>query len=144
MLKPRRACGVSMCVCLTAYVYYCRAPIDWSIPSSALLPSSSAMSVPPPIHSIPINTRGTYSHTHIQRQVNMKSKIDKRKQYNLFFFPLLNSIQYALFSHTHCSSSEGTHSASSSLSIQIVQNAAHVLPFTDIYKLQISPLEVVF
>lgn len=41
-------------------VGHCRAPIDCSMPSSLPLSCSAATSLPPPTHSSPMNTRGTY------------------------------------------------------------------------------------
>lgn len=39
---------------------HCRAPIDCSMLSSLPLSCSAATSLPPPTHSSPMNTRGTY------------------------------------------------------------------------------------
>lgn len=44
---------------------HCRAPIDCSMPSSFPLLCSAATSLPPPTHSSPMNTRGTYVMSHV-------------------------------------------------------------------------------
>lgn len=40
---------------------YCKAPIDCSMPSSFPLLCSASTSLPPPTHSSPMNTRGTWN-----------------------------------------------------------------------------------
>lgn len=63
--------GSTVCLCASVQRHipeagHCRAPIDCSMPSSLPLLWSADTSLPPPTHSSPMNTRGTYIHTRKQ------------------------------------------------------------------------------